>query len=219
MADDVSTLERTLLGLVALDQPCTAYHIRQRFIQSPSPRWSGSAGAIYPALSRLTERGLLAAREDSENPRRARWLRITSRGRKALKDALLAPVTRRDVMDYDPLRARVRALGALPASSRVEALAHSSEELDDALTDAKNFLRDVMDEAADPYRVLAALGGLRAAAARRRWLDDVMMVAQRQAQARDGWAWVHDAAIGALNEMGHSQSGIHEAPVEKTSSS
>ncbi len=53
----LSELEAVVLGLVWSDGPCTAYAVRRTVQASLSAQWSGSAGAVYPAVARLEQRG------------------------------------------------------------------------------------------------------------------------------------------------------------------
>ena len=52
-ARGLSELEAVVLGLVWSDGPCTAYAVRRTVQASLSAQWSGSAGAVYPAVARL----------------------------------------------------------------------------------------------------------------------------------------------------------------------
>src|SRR5262245_13459166 len=47
---NLTELEGTALGVIWAGQPCTPYRVRRVFLDSPSPSWSGSAGAIYPLI-------------------------------------------------------------------------------------------------------------------------------------------------------------------------
>ncbi|HZE88705.1 MAG TPA: PadR family transcriptional regulator, partial [Verrucomicrobiae bacterium] len=66
----LSELEGATLGVVWSEQPCTPYAIRRVFQTSPSPFWSGSAGAIYPLVERLETRGLVRAEATMTGRRR-----------------------------------------------------------------------------------------------------------------------------------------------------
>jgi DNA-binding PadR family transcriptional regulator len=56
-------LEGCVLGILWERGPCTAYAARKVLRESPSPYWSGSAGAVYPLLARLEGRRLVRAFE------------------------------------------------------------------------------------------------------------------------------------------------------------
>lgn len=114
----LSELEGVVLGLLALG-PATGYALRQFFLQSPSPYWSGSAGAIYPLALRLRTRDLLAAHDATHGRRPALTFSLTAAGRRALHAWLT-----RDIGDdivgvpFDPLRSRMRFIEILPARER-----------------------------------------------------------------------------------------------------
>lgn len=59
---EMTELEGTVLGLIALHPESTAYEVRREFQKSRTAHWRASAGAIYPLIERLVKRDLLAAR-------------------------------------------------------------------------------------------------------------------------------------------------------------
>ena len=84
----LSELETVVLGLVWSDGPCTAYAVRRTVQASLSAQWSGSAGAVYPAVARLEKRGLIRCRDQATGQRRSQALEVTARGSRALADWL-----------------------------------------------------------------------------------------------------------------------------------
>lgn len=118
MATPVTELEAITLGCVARTGPCTAYRVRQQFQRSPSARFSGSAGAIYPLLKRLEQRGLVRSRDVATGKRPASEYSITPAGRSALRAWLRAPMAPREVAVDDPLRTRMLFLDELPPAAR-----------------------------------------------------------------------------------------------------
>jgi len=74
-----------LLGLFALSQmdrlgPIHGYLLSERIAEQTDGAWRPGAGAVYPALTRLTRRGLVRSRMEG----RRRVYMITSQGRKML---------------------------------------------------------------------------------------------------------------------------------------
>ena len=64
------------------------YEIAESIHTNSQDALSVEEGALYPALHRLESRGLLSSRWDtSENNRRAKYYRLTSAGRKRLREA------------------------------------------------------------------------------------------------------------------------------------
>ncbi len=120
MSATVTELEAVTLGCVATMGPCTAYKVRRQFQRSPSARFSGSAGAIYPLLKRLEKRGLVAARQADTGKRPASEYAITRSGRAALRGWLRASLDPQAIAADDPLRTRMMFLGQLEPAARLE---------------------------------------------------------------------------------------------------
>ena len=94
----LTTLEYALLGLVGL-APLSGYDAHKLFTTTPLAHFSGSPGAIYPALRRLERRGLLRAELDrptEARPRRVFFL--TGQGEAALTAWLRQPATRAELI-------------------------------------------------------------------------------------------------------------------------
>lgn len=91
-----STLEYALLGLIR-GAPQSGYDLRRVFEETAMAGYSGSPGAIYPALRRMEERGLVATDAPDPGRRRRQEYRLTEPGSAALGDWLALPVTRDDV--------------------------------------------------------------------------------------------------------------------------
>jgi transcriptional regulator len=81
------TLELLILRTLAGRQK-HGYEIAEWIHAASQEALSVEEGALYPALHRLELRGLLEAEwATSDNNRRAKYYRLTVRGRKRLKDA------------------------------------------------------------------------------------------------------------------------------------
>jgi DNA-binding PadR family transcriptional regulator len=165
-------LEGCVLGVLATVGPCTAYVVRRTFLESPSPSWSGSAGAIYPLLRRLRGLGFVEEERRSAGRRRSLGLSLTPAGRAALAGWMRPPLP--DVVigvPSDPLRTRLGFLAVLaPAERRVflaDAAARMAAHLEDIEADeAGHHARgDVVN------RVLAR-GARQMQAARVAWLRE-----------------------------------------------
>jgi DNA-binding PadR family transcriptional regulator len=97
---NLTLLGYALLGLLH-GKNASGYDLRKVVSGTPMGRFSDSPGAIYPALSRLEERGFVrvnAMAEPSGRPRRS--LRLTPAGLGELKRWLAAPVTQTDVASH-----------------------------------------------------------------------------------------------------------------------
>jgi len=120
----LSELEGCILGHLARRGPCTPYAVRRSFQLSPSSHWSGSAGAVYPALERLEERGLVRSEHAPLGGRQAWLYALTARGRARFR-AWLEPPFAPDVLSVppDPLRTRVSFFSTLTPARRARFVA------------------------------------------------------------------------------------------------
>lgn len=113
---NLTELEGAVLASIARAGPCTPYVVKEAFRSSPSEFWSGSAGAIYPVVERLAQRGLIGGERDRGDRRGRRNYSITEEGRRALR-LWLTDVDRAATFGFDPLRTRLFFSDLLPAAS------------------------------------------------------------------------------------------------------
>jgi transcriptional regulator len=79
------TLDLLILRTVALE-PMHGWAIAQRIRQMSNEQLRVGQSALYPALHKLEQQGLIEAEwASSENNRRAKYYKLTAAGRKALK--------------------------------------------------------------------------------------------------------------------------------------
>ena len=93
-----SDLSLAILGLLS-QRPMSGYALRKVFLTTALKAFSGSPGAIYPALRRLEQGGLVEGtveKKDTLRPRKV--FGLTRRGRTALVDSMTRPVRREDVI-------------------------------------------------------------------------------------------------------------------------
>lgn len=128
----MTELEGAILGLVRAGQDVTRYAIRRQFEISRSAEWSGSAGAIYPAIQRLQTGGLVAAQKQKDG-RGTKTYALTKKGL-AAHDEWLCDVSRAGGPGMDPFRTRAALWGFLPPARR--------RALHAALQDTLRALRD-----------------------------------------------------------------------------
>ncbi len=176
MATHLTELEGCTLGLIWERGPCTPYAIRKVYKASPNPHWSGSAGAIYPLVRRLEERGLAQSREDYNGERRRDLYQITEAGLDALRSWLgpeLTPVT--VSIPVDPLRTRIRFLGALHPSERIAFVDNVRQELQAQIREAEAKAKAI-DEHDEPFRFLMPRGVIMMSKARLSWINEVQQL-------------------------------------------
>lgn len=109
-----STLSLAILGLVSR-QPMTGYDLRKVFTTTPMGHFSTSPGAIYPALRRMEQAGLVTGTVEKRDTLRPRQTyTITKKGLEVLKERLLLPISRDDiVLRMDELTLRFAFMGGV----------------------------------------------------------------------------------------------------------
>ena len=170
----LSELEAVVLGLVWSDGPCTAYAVRRTVQASLSAQWSGSAGAVYPAVARLKQRGLIRSRDQATGQRRSQALEISARGSRFLADWLRPPIDPDSLgIPPDPLRVRLRFLELLSPADRTSFLNEAIAAVETTLDRVQKDVRRTRGAGESPFRIAMALGALHATRARLRTLKEL----------------------------------------------
>jgi len=170
--ESLTELEGAVLGAVWQHGPCTPYRVRRVFLDSPSPYWSGSAGAIYPLMLRLERRGLIASRAGPVRRRASRLYRVAPPGLRQFR-AWLGPPWSAVVagVPADPLRTRVSFLAALRPAARArflkEAVVRVAADIREHETDRRRGRHS-----GQPFEAAVARGALAVLRARRQWLEE-----------------------------------------------
>ena len=138
---NLTNLEAAILAEVEHLGPQTAFQVRSSFAASLSVEWKGSAGAVYPAVARLSQEGLILASEPAGG-RKARMLSITGLGRTVLKkwatDASAA-----SSVGVDPFRMRASLWAKLPRSEQRSLLVALERELRQSVAEFEECLASV----------------------------------------------------------------------------
>jgi PadR family transcriptional regulator, regulatory protein AphA len=71
----LTSFEHVLLGLIC-SAPSSGYDLKQRFASTPIGVYEPSSGALYPALRRLEQQGLVRAQRQAQPDRSARQRRV-----------------------------------------------------------------------------------------------------------------------------------------------
>jgi DNA-binding PadR family transcriptional regulator len=170
----LSELEAVVLGLVWSDGPCTAYAVRRTVQASLSAQWSGSAGAVYPAVARLEQRGLIRSRDQATGQRRSQALEITAKGSRVLADWLRPPIDPGSLgIPPDPLRLRLRFLELLSPADRVAFLNEAIAAVETTLDRVKKDVRRTRRAGESPFQIAMATGALYSTRARLRMLKEL----------------------------------------------
>jgi len=180
----MTELESTVLGVVWLRGPCTAYVVRQEFILSASSHWSGSGGAIYPVLRRLEKEKLVCSRMHAWGTGKKKEVEITARGRTALRAWMGPPLPQWTAAPtYDPVRTRLSFLGALTPAKRAAFIAEARANIDKEL----DIIRERMatyDRESEPFEYLVFIGTMHELEGRARWLAEVANEIKRKPHGR-----------------------------------
>ncbi len=186
MKDGISRLGYALLGLLQ-SRPSSGYALRKIFSSTAMNTYSDSPGAIYPALQRLEQQGLIRGSiEESSGLRRRQMFRLTPQGLAALKQWINRPVLRADVIrGLDEVMLRFafsqQAVGA-PAS--VGLLKSLAIELTAYIPDLREQLR--AQKAAMPTSGRLALeSGIRSYECLLEWTKDALATYVRQEKMRE----------------------------------
>jgi DNA-binding PadR family transcriptional regulator len=89
----LTDFEHVLLGMLAVNGPSSGYDLKKVFSATPAAVYQPSPGALYPALRRLGQRGLIRVEDDVSAGRRARRLYyVTEIGQREHRDWVAEPV-------------------------------------------------------------------------------------------------------------------------------
>jgi len=116
----LTELEGAILSEIHHRGASTTFKVRKAFQDSMSLEWRGSAGAVYPAIRRLTERGVINAAEPNSG-RRTSHLSLTPHGVTALEDWICDP-HRAASVGQDPFRLRAGMWARLSPERKDQAI-------------------------------------------------------------------------------------------------
>ena len=139
----ISELEAAVLCVLRRTGGCTPYRVRKALAQSPTPRFSGSAGAIYPLIRRMEKQGLVSTQADKTGKRTHRVAKTTTAGAKALRKWILTPDSRDFGIPFDPILTRVDMLASVSATDARTFLVRTIEGLEASLSEMKPALREL----------------------------------------------------------------------------
>ena len=137
----LSELEGAVMTEIGHRSNTTRFQVRRAFQQSPSSSWSGSAGAVYPAIDRLARAGLVHM-GDPVAGRGTRPLSLTKAGESAL-EGWFTNAAAACTIGADPFRLRAGLWITLPADRRRQVLTAMAETVAEEM--AKLDGRDDLD--------------------------------------------------------------------------
>jgi DNA-binding PadR family transcriptional regulator len=112
----LTELEGAILGVLVRAPAATAYRVRRLFQESRSAEWSGSAGAVYPAIRRLVAERMIKVHAESDG-RGTHTYELTPAGQ-SVYERWLCDVARAIGPGVDPFRTRAPLWIGLPAATR-----------------------------------------------------------------------------------------------------
>ena len=165
-----TTLGYALLGLLH-QEPRSGYDLRKIFETTPMGHYSGSPGAIYPALRRLEQQGLIEGEVDRSTSLRPRQVfRPTKAGTETLREWLARDVQWEDVIwRLDELMLRFGFHSFLESNSATRKfLSDFAAEVDGYVKELRQQLK-MMPTATPIHGKLALRAGIELYQAHRRW--------------------------------------------------
>ena len=176
---NITELEASVLGLIWMKGPCTPYLVRKEFQKSPTPFWSGSAGAIYPLIKRLIQQKLIMEESPTNDGRGGKLYILSTEGEQILKDWLKQPIVPMVIgTPPDLLRNRVTFLGFLSPQERKQFLAQVKQELEVQLQNVIRYSEDF--DKSHYFDYLSMLGTVLAARARLDWIMKISKIVEKQ---------------------------------------
>ncbi|SOB79147.1 DNA-binding transcriptional regulator, PadR family [Sphingomonas guangdongensis] len=133
----LSELEGAILCELAHRGEQTAFRVRRSFASSPSLEWRGSAGAVYAAIKRLEEAGMIAG-QDVGDKRASRLLSITGQGR-AMLHAWACDPQRAVSVGIDPMRLRAGLWQTLDVGERIAVAAQMRAALQASIATLESY--------------------------------------------------------------------------------
>lgn len=170
-------IDYVILGLLC-HEDLTGYEIKKRMDTSLRYFWGASYGSIYPALSDLVKRGLADKRDGAENGRNKFIYSITETGREYVKEWLQMPAER-DELRYETLLKLFfgNEGGNLQALSHIDAFQGKIERELSYLTEAKDILRNSLDEDdTHKYYLLTVVFGIKTYRAYLEWCEEARAI-------------------------------------------
>jgi len=166
-----TSLGYALLGLIHL-QPRSGYDLRKVFETTPMGHYSSSPGAIYPALKRLEEAGLIRGKVAGRKSMRPKRIYSSSpEGVKALREWVSQPLTMDDFVHRDDeLMLRFALMGSVVDDAVTRQFLEQMLEILDAYIPELRQILAEMPEAGPPHGRLALSSGIEMYMARRRWV-------------------------------------------------
>lgn len=166
-----TSLGYALLGLIHM-QPQTGYDLRKIFETTPMGHYSSSPGAIYPALKRLEEQGLIEGEvADADTLRPKRVYSATQKGIDVLREWVSQPIGKEDLLRRDDeLMLRFAFMGAVVDDEVTRRFLEQMSDILDLYVPELEQILSIMPTEGPPHGRLALLSGIESYKARQTWI-------------------------------------------------
>ncbi len=180
-----SSLGYALLGLIH-QQPRAGYALAKVFTTTPMGHYSGSPGAIYPALRALERAGLIRGRvERGGTLRPKRVFSPTRKGLAELRRWLEPPVSGDDVIwRLDELMLRFAFMDRLVSRAETLRFLESFRDAIDAYVGVLETHRAEMDSTSSLHGRLALESGIAGYQTQARWVRHALGTLRKKCSAR-----------------------------------
>jgi DNA-binding PadR family transcriptional regulator len=166
---EMTELDSTVLAVIALEGPLSAYDVRARFERSLTREWSSSTGSIYPSIRRLHAGGYIWS-SAPEGPRGKQKLTSTERGRADVAKWVCSLSIDLAAAHPDPLRTRAQFLKLLDEDGQRRFIREAKHFTSEALEKAERRAQERIANGLGRLEALAEAGALYELRARREWL-------------------------------------------------
>lgn len=137
----LTELEGAILSEIEHRGQKTAFQVRRAFAVSHSLEWKGSAGAVYPAVKRLEQQGLIHA-SAAQGGRATRTLSLTSLGKDELMAWACDPV-RSSSIGIDPFRLRSGIWTELTPAQRKKVFTNIRKEIEASIPILEQYVTEI----------------------------------------------------------------------------
>jgi len=137
----LTELEGAILSEIQHRGQKTAFQVRRAFAVSFSLEWKGSAGAVYPAVKRLEQRGFIQA-SVAQGGRGTRTLSLTEEGNEELMSWACDPV-RASSIGIDPFRLRSGIWTELTPGQQKKVFAKIRKEIEASIPVLERYVTEI----------------------------------------------------------------------------
>ena len=137
----LTELEGAILSEIQHRGQKTAFQVRRAFAVSFSLEWKGSAGAVYPAVKRLVQRGLIQA-SVAQGGRATRALSLTEVGKEELMSWACDPI-RASSIGIDPFRLRSGIWTELTTGQRKKVFTEIRKEIEVSIPILERYVTEI----------------------------------------------------------------------------